>query len=328
MQRINEDIKSGNLKHLYLLYGEESYLRRQFLDKLISAILPEKDSPNVSVFEAKDAKPIEIMDMAMTMPFFSDRRLIVLKDTGFFKSAGDKDRQRLTEFLSKELPDYLYVLFSEDEIDKRGKIYKGVSKTGTAVDFARQDEKTLGKWIRSRARQNKIEISERVCDRLILVVGNDMSTIACECEKLFAYVGEGTTINEEDITAVCTPTLQNRIFEMLEAATDGNRSKALSYYEDLLSLREAPVKILSMLGREYRLLLETKAMAQEGYGQQEIASKLKIHPFAAGKYRLRQRNLSFEYLKESLNEVAEADEAIKTGMIDEKLAVELLLLRP
>ena len=97
MQRINEDLRSGQFKQAYLLYGEEAYLRRQYRDRLKKALLGDGDAMNMNCFEGKDVNVGEVIDVAETMPFFADRRVIVMDGTGLFKSGGEK----LAEYMAR-----------------------------------------------------------------------------------------------------------------------------------------------------------------------------------------------------------------------------------
>ena len=138
MKQINEDIKRQNFKQVYLLYGEERYLRRQYRDKLRKALSDENDTMNTHFFEGKDVPVGQIIDLAETLPFLADRRTIFITDSGLFKSGGEK----MAEYLSSPSETTFFV-FTESEIDKRSKLYKTVQSKGYAAEFATQDENTL-----------------------------------------------------------------------------------------------------------------------------------------------------------------------------------------
>ncbi len=141
MKNIQEDIKSGNFKSAYLLCGEEAYLKVQYKNKLLKALNPDDDTMNFNHYEGRNIDVKELIDLCETMPFFADRRVVLLEDTGFFKNKCDE----LADYM-KELPDYLCLVFVEDEVDKRSKMYKAVKSCGRIGEFARQDEKTLMQW--------------------------------------------------------------------------------------------------------------------------------------------------------------------------------------
>ena len=151
MKSLNEDLKTGQFKQIYLLYGEEAYLKKQYKDRFVKTMIPEGDTMNYSYYEGKNTNPKEIIDLAETMPFFAERRLIVLENTGFFKNAAPE----LADYL-KEVPSTTYLIFIEEEIDKRGKMYKAVKACGHMVELKRQDEKHLsdGFWALQKKREN------------------------------------------------------------------------------------------------------------------------------------------------------------------------------
>nr|MDE7014008.1 DNA polymerase III subunit delta [Kineothrix sp.] len=129
MQRINEDIKSGNFKQSYLLYGEEAYLRKQYRDRLKQAMTADGDTMNYSYFEGKDISVPAVIDLAETLPFFADRRVIVIENSGLFKHGGEQ----LAEYLQKPA-ESTYFIFVETEVDKRSKLFKTVSSKGMGVE--------------------------------------------------------------------------------------------------------------------------------------------------------------------------------------------------
>lgn len=138
MQRINEDINNGNFRQMYLLYGEERYLKRQYREKLKKALCTDGDQMNVQVYEGKDQNIGEIIDLAETLPFLAERRVIFLDNSGLFKAGGEK----LAEYLEHPNETTFFV-FTENEIDKRSKLYKTVNSGGIAVEFGIQDEAVL-----------------------------------------------------------------------------------------------------------------------------------------------------------------------------------------
>lgn len=135
MKNLVQDIKTNDFKNIYLLYGEEEYLKKQYRQKLQDALISPDDTVNLNFYEGKNISVQELIDQAETMPFFADRRLLVIEDSGFFKSASVE----LAEYL-EQVPETTYFLFVESEVDKRQKMYKAVQKKGRIVEFAAQKE--------------------------------------------------------------------------------------------------------------------------------------------------------------------------------------------
>lgn len=322
MQRINEDIKNNTFSQVYLLFGEEAYLRKQYKDKLKSALSADGDTMNCHYYEGKDISVGEVIDLAETIPFLAERRVIVLENTGLFKSGGEA----LAEYLSAPAPTVFFV-FAEAEIDKRSKLYKAVQNKGVSVEFSIQDEHTLKRWILGMIKRENKNISENALNLFLNKTGTDMENIHKELEKLFCYCLEKDVITEADIEEICTQKVTNQIFDMVNAIADKQQKKALSLYYDLLSLREAPMRILFLIGRQFNILLMVKEMKKRGYDNKTIASKAGIPPFTVGKYAAQASKFKSKDLKQALNECVEADEAVKTGRMNDKMSVELLIVK-
>ena len=274
MKSLNEDLKTGQFKQIYLLYGEEAYLKKLYKNRFVKAMVPEGDTMNYRYFEGKNTNPKEIIDLAETLPFFAERRLIVLENTGFLKNATPE----LAEYL-KNMPETTYMIFVESELDKRGKLYKAIKEKGHIVELKRQDEKTLIRWILGMAKKEKLQMSEAAVRYLLAKTGNDMENLGQELEKLFCYCMNHTEITAADIDEICTAQITNKIFDMIEAVATRQQRKALDYYYDLLALKEPPMRILYLLARQFRLLLQVKDLMNQGADKSTIAKKAGLHLF-------------------------------------------------
>ena len=322
MKSLNEDLKTGQFKKVYLLYGEEAYLKRQYRDKLRSAMLPLEDTMNYACYEGKNTDIKAVIDLAETLPFFAERRVIVLEDTGFFKNATPE----LAEYL-KEMPETTAMIFVENEVDKRGKLYKAVQSQGRAVELSRQDEVTLIRWILGSVKKEGKQVTEPTVRHFLNKVGTDMENIQKELEKLFCYTLEKDSITIADVEEICTTQITSRIFEMVNAVADKKQRKALDYYYDLLALKEPPMRILFLLARQFKLLLEVKVLDGQGYARKEIASKTGLHPFVVGKYQEQAKTFSEEALRGIMEESVEIEERVKTGNLADTLGVELFIVK-
>ena len=323
MKNLNADLKSGQFKQVYLLYGEEGYLKKQYKDRFIKAMLPDGDTMNYAYYEGKNTDVKEVIDLAETLPFFAERRLIVFENTGFFKTAAGAD---LADYV-KEMPETTYFVFVENEVDKRNKLYKAVNSKGYAVELSTQDEGTLKRWVFNLARRENKAMSEAVITYFIGKVGTDMEKIQRELEKVICYAIDRDTLTKEDVDAVCVTQLSNHIFEMVDAVAAGNQKRALDLYYELLALKEPAMRILYMLARQYRILFHVKALANQGYGRKEIASKAGIHPFVAGKNIEQSKRFKMKELRGVMEEAAQLEQDVKTGLLTDTLAMELFIVK-
>lgn len=262
MKDLIEDIRKKEFQKVYLLCGEEPYLRQLYKKKLTEAVLPEGDTMNLSVYTGKNVDPKAVIDQAETMPFFADKRLILLEDTGFFKNASPE----LADYI-KSMPDTTCMVFVEEEVDKRGKLYKAVKSVGRIVEFGRQDERSLMRWILSSVKKEGKQITESAMRLFLEKAGDDMGNIQMELEKLFCYTLDKNEILPEDVEEICITRTENKIFDMIRAVAQKQQKKAMDLYYDLLALKEPPMRILFLIARQFNQLLQMKELKNQGYDQ-------------------------------------------------------------
>ena len=322
MKSLNEDLKTGEFKKVYLLYGEEGYLKKQYKDKLRNALISPDATINYAYYVGQGVNVKEIIELAETLPFFSERRLIIMEDTGFFKNATPE----LADYI-KEMPDSTAMVFVESEVDKRGKLYKAVQSKGRIVELGRQDENTLLRWIAGSVKREGKQISESTIRHFLAKVGTDMENIQKELEKLFCYTLNKDAIVIADVEEICTQQISNQIFDMVNAVADKKQRKALDYYYDLLALKEPPMRILFLLARQFKLLLEVKVLDKQGFARKDIASKTGLHPFVVGKYQEQAKSFSQKELRAIMEESVDIEESVKSGRLSDVLGVELFIIK-
>lgn len=332
MQQINEDIKSGKLKQMYLLYGEEAYLRRQYRDRLKAALtggeaamegLMENpmNSMNSHSFAGKDQNIGEIIDLAETMPFLAGRRVFILENTGLFKAGGEK----LAEYLAEPSPT-AYFVFTESEVDKRSRLFKQVQKDGHAAEFSTQDERTLKRWVAGLLKKEGKQITESCAEYFLDKVGTDMGNIRLELEKLVCFCMDRAVVEKEDVDMVCTTRISSHIFDMVAAIGDRQTKRALTLYYELLALKEPPMRILFLIARQCNTLLQVKQLKNKGFDNKTIGARTGLPGFVAGKYASQAAKFKEKDLRRAVEKCVESEEAVKTGRLNDTLSVELLIM--
>lgn len=321
MQTLNQDIKEKSFKKIYLLYGDEPFLVGSYKKKLREAITGG-DTMNFNYFEGKNPDVREIISLADTMPFFADRRLILVDGSGFFKSA----QEELAAYLP-QMPDTTCLVFAESEVDKRNRLYKRVKELGYAAELNKQDTAQLMRWAAGILGRDGRKISRPVMEYFLERTGDDMENIRMELEKLVCYTMGRDVITKEDVDAVGTVHVTSRVFDMVAAIVAGNTKKAMDLYEDLLTLKEPPMRILFLIARQFNQLLQVKELTAAGKDKGAMASALKVPPFAVGKLTAQARAFTRDQILSWVTLCVETEEAVKTGRLSDRLAVELLIAR-
>lgn len=321
MKVISDDIKKGEFKSVYLLYGEEEYLKKQYRDRLKSAIAGD-DTMNYSYYDSDNASVKDIIDVCETLPFFAQKRLVIMENTGFLKSSNDE----LADYI-KHIPDYLVVVMVEKDVDKRNKVYKAVDSVGYICEMKPQTTATLEKWIAGLLAKDNLKISREACDLILDKTGAGMDYIRQETEKLVSYCQGRDVVTVEDVEKVCATQTTSHIFDMISAIANKKQQQALDLYYDLLELKEPPMRILYLIVRQFNGILQVKDLMSRGISGIEIASKIGAAPFVVGKYQAQAKYFEMNTLLDALNECAKTEEAVKQGRLNDRLGVELIIIK-
>lgn len=322
MKILNEHIKEKRFKPVYLLCGKEGYLKRQYRDRMVTAIL-EGDDMNYSHYESSKMNVRECIDICETLPFFAEKRVVVIENTGFFKNSCD---ELLVNYI-KSMPEYLHIIFVEGEIDKRNKLYKAVSSIGYVAELDMQDERMLEQWISKLAAGQEKTFDRGALRQFVAQASESMDNMKLELDKLISFCGERPVITEADIREICTVHTEGRIFDMIAAVGMKNQRKAMELYYDLRTLKEPPLRILALMERQFNMLYQAAVLSGDGYDSPAIAKKMGVMPFVAGKYLEQARNYRVTDIKSAMEDCAAAEEAVKTGRLGDVLSIEMLIVK-
>ena len=323
MKEIRRQIKEREFHKVYLLTGGESYLILQAKQLLLHALVADGDEMNYAVFEESKVDLQQLRELSQTFPLFAEKRVILLDRTGILKSG----KEAFLDILNK-LPDTTCMILVEPEADKRTKIYKWIKKNGYVGEFLKKDqtEKVLMRWVAALLAKEKKKIRESDVRLFLERVGDDMFQMKNETDKLISYVGERPEIIREDIEAITSGEVQNKIFDLVAAIAEGDKRRALAYYDDLILLKEPPMRILFLIVRQYRILLLISNMRNLHKPDKDIAQAAGIPVFAIRKNASQLRGYTLAMLEHCIASCIQVEEEIKTGRIGDQIGVETLIV--
>lgn len=321
MKNINKDIERKEIKQYYLLYGAEDYLKAQYKDKILTALVDRNDNMNYNYYEGNHLNVQEVLDIGETLPFFAEDRVIVLENSGLFKKSPEDFEKKLEHF-----PESTHLIFVEKEVDKRSRLFKWIGKNGYASEMNTPDEKMLLTWVKGLCRMEGKQIEDAAIFYFVEHMGTDMMLLKNELEKVFCYCYEQNTITVEDIRQVCVSQATDKMFDMLDAIGNHNKDKALSLYHDLLALREPAMRVLHMLTRHFHILMQVRVLSDSGNDNKRMASLCGIPPFSVKKYATQASKYSYKQLKEMVERCQLTDFGVKTGRVQDIVGVELLIV--
>ena len=159
MLRIEDELKRNQLSRFQLIYGEERYMVRYYKNMLIQKLSQTDDEMNRTFFRDNSTEPSQIAEAAQVLPFFAEHRLLVVEDSGFFKTSSD-----MADYM-ETFPETTYIVFVEREIDKRNRLFKWIGKNGCVTECVRQQEKMLKQWMAGYAKKAGKSISVKSVER-------------------------------------------------------------------------------------------------------------------------------------------------------------------
>jgi len=334
LDTLKKQIKEKKLSNIYLFTGAEEYLIKYYTNAIRKLIVDQTNEEfNLITIEGKTDTEA-IISNCETLPMFSDKKLVIAKNTGLFKSkkgegtdtgtSKKSGKDRLTEYL-ESIPDYTCLIFIESEVDKRVKLVNTIKKHGLVVEMDYQKPADLVKWvIKVFKSYNKI-VDQMTASYIVENSEYSMTELLNEIEKLVNYAEGRSEISIRDVEKVCNKTIKSRIFDLTDAISEGNNSKALSLLNDMAALREPMQKVLFMIVRQIRLIYRIKLLKNQGVREETAAKELGLTPYVASKIMNASRNLDVNVLEKAMYYSLELDESIKTGKISDRIAIELLI---
>lgn len=325
MASILKSIEKNGLKNFYLLYGPEVYLKNYYIDQIKKKIIPDEFLDmnfNILSDNAED-----LVDSAMSLPFMNKYRLIVIKESGFFYPGKKTDVDLILKYIN-DFAETSIIIFCESKIDKRNKLYKKICELGESIEIKKPGDKELITWIINICQaQNKL-ITRDDADFILKDINNgDMTFIRNELDKLISYKKDSNIIERDDIELLCTKSIDAKIFELVSNIGNKKLESAIINYNNLLFLKEQPLVILSMIARQFILLLQTKIFDQEKKSLDAIADLLGVKKFVVIDCLRQAKNFSCDKLAQAIKTCLDIDYKIKTGQLTDKLAIQTLIIK-
>lgn len=302
---------------LFLIYGEESFL----INKKINEII---DKDNTKIYDMLETNMSIVIEDLLSYSLFSTSKDILCTNCTFLTSSSeDKESLNLLkEVLNKDIENRL-ILTVNSKVDERKKVVKEILRIGTIYQFNILKDYEVVKFIEDEFKRLKYKVDISTINYFHDFVGDNLGIIKSEIDKLTLYK-EDNIINKEDIDSITSRSIEINIFDLIDAVVKKDLDKSLKIYDDFILMNEEEIKLISMLGDQFRLIYQVKTMYQFGYTESDIIKELGVHP-----YRIklaRQSLITLGEAKEYLLKLYDLDVEIKTGKKDKRAAFKLFLL--
>ncbi len=327
---LDNQIKDGSIGRLYFFCGEEQFLMENKIKSIRKALLePDFADLNFVCLEEKKLPISRIYEELMSVPVMSDKKIVVIKNSGLFNNAKLADYKTLCELIS-DIPDYMCVIFTEREFDeKKAKNLEPLKAHGEIITFDPLSPVQLERWLDKLFSDKGKRIIPRDINTIIRMCGQNMSLLFNEYNKLLSFVGDREKITAEDIEAVVSRTTEARLFDVIDSLAAGRKQNVFSELVALRTLGEDPSAVLSLLSSRLGELLMVKQLSIEGLSADKISSYFypKRPTFVANKLLEQAKPFTEDFLKRMALLGLEYTALVRSGKLDKWIAVEMYAAR-
>lgn len=310
-------------ENLYLVFGEETYFKNEFVQDLkVKTVGADDMFMNAQKLEGKDITFEQLETTIETYPMFADQKFVHIKDSGLFASGRKADTEKLVAWLDK-IPSHAVVVFDETSVDSRMNIVKKFKSNHGCKEFKYLNPSDIEKKLLAIAVERNKKIDSTTLQYFISCMSQDFTKVTTEFDKLLSYEDN---ITKEVVDEICCFSIEKKIYELSKAVANRNGEFALKFFNELISSKESPFGILSLLNGEYRKILTVKYLEAKKANSKEILAKVKIPPFALKDISKVSKMYTFSQLEEILDLCLEADMNIKQGLMSPEDSVETLIL--
>ncbi|MBU2701475.1 DNA polymerase-3 subunit delta [Sporomusaceae bacterium BoRhaA] len=320
---LQKDLKAGKIKPLYLLYGEEPYLFKEYQEQILKVLLtPDERDMNLITFD-QDPSVAELQGIAEGFPFLGERNVLLVRNTRFFSAAkkgrseekGPQKDEDLLRFLEAIPKQTVLIFISYEKVDKRRKTFKIAFEVGAVLEAAPLKGRELQSWLEGTIGALGKNICSEALHEILTAVSlmphASLNYLEQELTKIVLYLGERQEITVADVHMLLASVPEISVFVMMDALSRKNARLALAVLEEQIATGQAGLRLLALLARQVRQLYQAKIMIEEGFSSKEIGSYLKLMPFVTDRLIKQSRVFQLAQLKQALGLLSQADQDLK-----------------
>jgi len=320
---LDSELRQKRIRSFYIMAGEEAYLAHSALQRIKEIVLgKESNEFSKHVFEGKDVLHNEILDSIRTVPLLGGKTLTIVKDAD---KLSKEACEAFITYIGAPIETATVVLIAS-KMDGRSRLMQVASKSSKAavVECKPLYANQIPSWINVEVQRNGKRISKDAAHYLADMVGQDLGQIVQAIERIVLFVGNRPIVEVKDVEEAVAETTQRSIFELTDAIGRRNLTRALAILTNLLEHGTAPVLILNMIARHFRILIRAREVERSGNAR-EVASYLGVNPFFAKDYIEQCRNFSPSELRKKFGIFARSDREIKSSRMPKERILERLI---
>jgi DNA polymerase-3 subunit delta len=331
-RKLFDTLKKGDVRSLYLLYGPEEYLKREFVRELLDRALPEKNRAfNLDILYGDEFDRPLFDDRLGSFPLFTERRVVILKN---FDGLSLAHKDHVIEAADRVAAAVVFVIESASEKPDNARLRnlkKVADNRGLSAPFPLLDDQETIERVTARFRREGFDIEPGAMDLLVESVGTRLIDLGNEVDKVLLASREGEPIDRELVSGVVGKYRSESVFSLLDELSRRNTEVLLRTVDGLVDAGEEPVFILAMLLKRTVLLLQAAVVSRElgrsASNDRSLAAAMGgINPYYASKLRTQASRFKPEELEQLLDNLRWADIKLKTTQADARTILEEALL--
>ena len=333
IDELEKQLSQQEPKGIYLLYGEETFLLQQQLNKIKKKFGEIIKGINYIAIDENNIQ--ELIADIETPAFGYSTKLIIARNTGIFKrevkgrsgGASKELKGKINEYLKSNIDminESVILVFVENEVEKNS-IYNTIEKIGTVCNFEEQKPFQIIKRLKAICNSYKVNVDESTLQYLIESCGTNMQDLINEIRKLIEYAGENGKIQKQDIDKLCIKKIESVIFDLTDNLGQKKVKEALEVLYNLIASKEPIQKILITLYNHFKKLYFVKIAIANN---KDVAQSLQLKPnqmFLVNKYKLQAKGFKTSELRKIIQELEDLDYHYKIGLIDLNVGLEAIL---
>lgn len=330
---LKNNLKQGNLDNVYLITGKEQVFIKDIQKSFKDIMSSEEREMNFSNFDLEEVSLGDVINEAISAPFFGERRLVFAEHPYFLtgekeKNVVDQNADLLLKYIKNPTPSTILVIFaSYDKLDSRKKIVKELKKLAITVNAGKMEGPILAKTIKNDLENAGYQIENEALDLLINKTKGNYSLIINQLNKLKLYSLNTKKIDQKSVIELVPQSLEDNVFDLMTEILNKNIYKAEELYNQFLLQKIDPILLVAIIISQLRLLIQVKILSEKGLTEGTIAKNSKMNPYRV-KYAYRQaRTLNRQQLQIMYGDIVNLDYQIKSGQGDKELLFDLFIAK-
>lgn len=318
---------------VYLVIGKNDYWENEIMQQIKKIIPPEEQTMNFGVYDMEETPLAVAMNDALSMPFFGEKRLVLIKNAYFLTGSRSKSKikhnvDELEQYIDHPSAETILVILAPyDKLDGRKKIVKKLKNKSTTITLSDFSERETADFVRHQAEKQGYQIETDAMNELYARTLGDLSKMMNELQKIFIYCNDSKQITVAVVDKLVSKSLDQNVFALVDYIVTGKSTQAIQFYHQLLEQKQEPVQINAILESHFRLLLQIKILLKHSYSQNMITNTLKVHPYRVKLAMQSSQKFSLNYLKDAYLQLIQIECKLKSSTANPELLFEMFAIK-